>query len=72
MIFIRSSSNGILFYEKILYGGIGPRIVKFAHEKNFDLIVIASRGMGSVKELFLGSTSNYVLHKSRMPILAVT
>jgi len=48
-------------------------IVKFAHTKKnkFDLIVIGSRGMGSAKEIFLGSTSNYVLHKSKIPVLIV-
>lgn len=65
------AQNGILFYEKILHGDEGPRIVKFAHEKSFDLIVIGSRGMGSIKEMFLGSTSNYVLHKSKIPVLIV-
>lgn len=67
----RSALNGILFYEKILHGDEGPRIVKFAHDKNFDLIIIGSRGMSSVKEIFLGSTSNYVLHKSKIPVLIV-
>ncbi|MDH3617961.1 MAG: universal stress protein [Nitrosopumilus sp.] len=66
-----SAQNGILFYEKIMYGEEGPRIVKFAHDKNFDLIVIGSRGMGSIKETFLGSTSNYVVHKSKIPVLIV-
>ena len=68
---IRSAQNGILFYEKIIHGDEGPRIVKFAHDKNFDLIIIGSRGMSSVKEIFLGSTSNYVLHKSKIPVLIV-
>jgi len=40
-------------------------------EINFDLIVIGSRGMGSAKEIFLGSVSNYVLHKSKKPVLIV-
>ena len=66
-----SAQNGILFYDKIIHGDEGPKIVKFAHDKNFDLIVIGSRGMSSVKEMFLGSTSNYVLHKSKIPVLIV-
>jgi nucleotide-binding universal stress UspA family protein len=66
-----SAKNGILFYEKIMYGDEGPRIVKFAHDRNFDLIVIGSRGMSSIKETFLGSTSNYVVHKSKIPVLVV-
>ncbi len=67
----RSAQNGILFEDKIVYGDEGPKIVKFAKDKKFDLIVIGSRGMGSAKELFLGSTSNYVLHKSLIPVLIV-
>lgn len=54
-----SAQNGILFYHKILHGDEGTKIVKFAHDKNFDLIVIGSRGMTSIKEVFLGSTANY-------------
>jgi nucleotide-binding universal stress UspA family protein len=27
--------------------------------------------MGAAKEIFLGSTSNYVLHKSKKPVLIV-
>ena len=65
------TQNGILFSEKILHGDEGPKIVKFAHDKNFDIIVIGSRGMGSLKEMFLGSTSNYVLHKTKIPVLIV-
>ena len=68
---IRCAQNGILFYHKILYGDEGPKIVKFAHDKKFDLIVIGSRGMSSLKEMFLGSTSNYVLHKAKIPVMLV-
>lgn len=67
----RSAQNGILFYEKIIHGDEGPKIVKFAQDRNFDLIVIGSRGMSSLKELFLGSTSNYIIHKSKIPVLLV-
>ena len=67
----RAAQNGILFDDKLLYGDEGPKILKFAKDNKSDLIVIGSRGMGSVKELFLGSTSNYVLHKSPIPVLIV-
>ena len=67
----RAAQNGILLFDKILYGHEGKKIVNFAQTKNFDLIVIGSRGMSSAKELFLGSTSNYVLHKSSIPVLVV-
>jgi nucleotide-binding universal stress UspA family protein len=65
------AQNGILFSEKILHGDEGSKIVKFAHDKNFDLIIMGSRGMSNIKEMFLGSTSNYVLHKAKIPVLIV-
>ncbi|MFB5597402.1 MAG: universal stress protein [Nitrosopumilaceae archaeon] len=67
----RAAQNGILFHDKVVYGDEGPKILQFAKDKKFDLIVIGSRGMSSAKELFLGSTSNYVLHKSPIPVLII-
>lgn len=68
----RSAQHGIMFEDKVIYGEEeGPKIIKFAKSKKFDLIVIGSRGMSSIKEAFLGSTSNYVLHKSSIPVLIV-
>jgi nucleotide-binding universal stress UspA family protein len=67
----RAAQNGIIFNEKIIYGKEGPKIISYANNKSFDILVIGSRGMGSIKELFLGSTSNYILHKSKIPVLIV-
>ena len=68
---IKAAKNGILFIDKVLYGSEGQKIVSFAKKRNFDLIIIGSRGRVSVKEIFLGSTSNYVLHKSPVPVIIV-
>lgn len=59
------------FLDVIEFGEEGKTIVSFAHKNNFDLIVIGSRGLGKIKEVFLGSTSNYVLHSSKIPVLVV-
>jgi len=66
-----SAQNGIVFNEKIVYGEPKLDIVDFARSKKFDLIVIGSRGLGPVKEMFLGSVANYVAHKSKIPVLIV-
>lgn len=68
-----AAQNGIVFDEKIAYGNVGYNIVKFAHNKKnkIDMIVIASRGRGTVKEIFFGSVSHYVLHASNLPVLVV-
>ncbi len=68
---MRSAQNGIVFYEKIIDGHEVEEITSFATEKKFDLIVVGARGLGSIKEVFLGSVSNGVLHKSKIPVLIV-
>ena len=68
-----AAKNGIVFKSKIMHGNIGYNIIKTAHSKKekFDLIVIGSRGRSSVKEMFFGSVSNYVIHTSKIPVLIV-
>jgi len=68
-----SEKNNVSFKEKTMMGDIGYNLVKFAHDKKekFDLIVMGSRGRSVVKEVFLGSVSNYVIHSSKIPVLIV-
>jgi len=70
---ILAAQNGVVFNQKLMRGDIGYNIIKLAHDKKqkFGLIVMGSRGRGAVKELFLGSVSNYVIHTSKIPILLV-
>jgi len=65
--------NNVEFSQVINFGNAGYNIVKYVKNKanRIDLVVIGSRGRGSVKEMFLGSTSNYVLHKSPVPVTVV-
>lgn len=67
----RAAKQGIVFKSKIITGVPGYDIVNFAQKKKFDLIVIGARGLGSVKEVFLGSVSNYVVHKSKIPVVII-
>ncbi len=70
----RAAKRGILLTSKVISSG-DPRydIVRFAHSRKnkFDLIVIGSRGRGIVKDLFFGSVSDYIVHKSKIPVLVV-
>ncbi|MDX1595953.1 MAG: universal stress protein [Nitrosopumilaceae archaeon] len=68
-----AAQNGIVFKEKITHGDVGYNIVKLAHSRkeSFDLLVIGSRGRGSVKSMFFGSVSNYVIHAAKIPVLIV-
>ena len=67
-----AAQNGIVFKEKMMRGDVGYNIVKLAHGKDkFDMIVIGSRGRSSAKEMFFGSTSNYVIHTAKIPVFVV-
>ena len=69
----KAAKHGVVFRIKIMHGNVGYNILKTAHNKKdkHDLIVMGSRGRGTVKELFLGSTSNHVIHASKIPVLLV-
>ena len=56
---------------KTTSGKPGSEILKYAQKNKFDLIVIGARGLGAGKELFLGSVSRYVIHKSKIPVLLI-
>ncbi|EDM71534.1 universal stress protein family protein [Roseobacter sp. AzwK-3b] len=52
-------------------GPASRTIVKFAQEHGMDLIVIGSRGLGSVEGYLLGSVSHKVTGISTVPVLVV-
>ncbi len=62
-------------FEGIVIGGhtSGIDLTTFANNpgNRIDQIVIGSRGMGFPKELFFGSTSNFILHKAKAPVTVV-
>lgn len=68
----KSAQNGIEFDYEIIQGGDPAYdIIKYAVRTRADLIVMGARGFGEFKKMFLGSVSNYVLHKSTAPVLIV-
>lgn len=54
-----------------VHGDAGSNIVQTAKEEGCTLIIMGSRGLGSVKGFLMGSVSNYVLHHSKCPVLVV-
>jgi len=66
-------NNSVMFKEKIKYGDVNDVLAKFANSpvNKIDLVVVGSRGKSSAREIFLGSTSNYILHKAKMPVVIV-
>ena len=62
-------------FEGVVIGGhtSGIDLTTFANNprNRIDQIVIGSRGMGFPKEIFFGSTSNFILHKANPPVTVV-
>ena len=67
----RVQKAGATFKYKTGGGHTGSEIVKHAEKGKYDMIVIGARGLGATKEKFLGSTSNYVMHQTKIPVLVV-
>ncbi len=52
-------------------GVAAEEIKQYAKDHGFDLIVMASHGVGPVRQLLLGSTTERVLHHAPCPLLVV-
>lgn len=66
-----ASNKRVTFCGEIVKGRTGPSIVKIAQKGKFDLIVMGARGLGSFSGIVLGSVSNFVIQKSKLPVLIV-
>jgi nucleotide-binding universal stress UspA family protein len=62
-------------FQGVVIGGhsSGIDLTTFANnpKNKIEQIIIGSRGMGFPKEIFFGSTSNFVLHKAKAPVTIV-
>ena len=56
---------------KLMEGRPSDKIIETAKEGNFDIIVMGSRGLGGIKEFFLGSVSDRVADEATCPVLIV-
>ena len=65
------AQKGIVFKSKIVFGSPTIEIDEMARNKEFDIIVIGSRGQSGLKEVFLGSVANATVHKSKIPVLVI-
>ena len=64
-------SNSVTLDSQILRGDTVDLITDFAERNHYDLIVMGTQGASGLKEVFFGSTTNAVLTKSGLPVLAV-
>ena len=56
---------------EILEGDPGEEIVRLARHRDVDLVVVGSRGLGSVAGAVFGSVSRFVVRHADRPVLVV-
>ena len=67
----KSIKKDLKVEKKLVEGRPADKIVETAKEGKFDLIVIGSRGLGGIKEFFLGSVSDRVADEAPCPVLII-
>lgn len=66
-----AENHGVRSTTKLLWGNASDEIVTYADNLGVDLIVIGSRGHGTLASALLGSVSRGVLSESKRPVAVV-
>ncbi|MCJ2519800.1 MAG: universal stress protein [Candidatus Thermoplasmatota archaeon] len=62
---------GVRVELKVRHGKVADQILSEASSERYDLIVIGSHGMGGIRHFILGSVSEELVKRARIPILVV-
>ena len=63
--------NGIEVKTVLAKGHAAEEICQLANTGEFDMVVLGSRGLGGLQEVFLGSVSNKVAHCAKPHVLII-
>jgi nucleotide-binding universal stress UspA family protein len=66
-----AEANGVDVSYRQVAGSPGRVICSIADEWDADLIIMGRRGLSAIREMLLGSVSNYVLHHAACSMLTV-
>lgn len=61
----------LFHHVEVLHGIPGPAIVQMTKDKQYNLLVIGSRGLSPIREVMLGSVSHKVVNHAECPVLVV-
>jgi nucleotide-binding universal stress UspA family protein len=67
----RAADAGVECEGEVLEGDPATEILRLAHERDADLIVVGSRGLGAFAGTLLGSISSRVVRQADRPVLVV-
>lgn len=66
------SKNQINVKYQIISGDHpAPKILKYANDHKVDLLVLGAHGKHSIRDWFIGTTTEYVARKTKMPVLII-
>ena len=68
---VKAGAHGVLLETKLLEGNPANEIVKYAGEKEIDLIVIGTQGKRGMARLLLGSVAENVIRAAPCRVLVV-
>ena len=66
-----AGNKNVQFKTKMIRGSPHIEIIKLSQSGKFDDIVMSTTGSGLATGEMLGSVSNYVLHKSKIPVYLI-
>jgi nucleotide-binding universal stress UspA family protein len=61
--------GGVKGEYRVVYGKPGEALVDAAKSDNASMIVMGTRGMGTVRRTIMGSVSDYVVHHAHIPVV---
>ncbi|MFP3165232.1 MAG: universal stress protein, partial [Acidianus sp.] len=67
----KSKEGGVEAEGVILEGDPASAILEYANKNNVDLIVTGSRGLSTLKRVFLGSVSTRLVQEAKIPVMVV-
>ena len=67
----RLDSAGVRYSAEVIIGEIAPAIATQASAKGCDMIVMGTRGMGTIANLLMGSVATKVVHLATVPVTLV-
>ena len=67
----RLDAAGVRYTAEVVIGDTAPAIAGHAKAKDCDMIVMGTRGMGTIGSLLMGSTATKVVHLTDVPVTLV-
>jgi len=62
---------GVAYTTEVLVGHVGAAIAQCADDRQCDMIIMGTRGMGAIGNLLMGSVSTRVVHFAHVPVTLV-